>query len=109
MINHTKPLQIVTDIMKAPSRRYTCQCGSKGRRGNSDEARNLPPICPACDRYHQKKTMNDINQFHADLPQDQYEEGYSTLKEVSKLLENGNSTAENPTPEWKENIINNKL
>lgn len=43
--------------------------------------------------------MNNINQFHAELPQDQYEEGSNTLKDVSKLLENGNSTEENPTPE----------
>ena len=40
------------DISKPPSRRYTCQiCGAKGRRGNSDGARNLPPICPPCIRY----------------------------------------------------------
>ena len=32
-----------------PSRRYTCiHCGAKGRRGNSIESRNMPPICPRC-------------------------------------------------------------
>jgi len=35
-----------------PSRRYTCEvCGDKGRRGNKEHQRRLPPVCPRCEKH----------------------------------------------------------